>query len=635
MHYCIVFASTFAVRLVVSPFIGCLESPMMDLPECEQVLKRPCKRIHGKAALYSKCSEAIYRLLIHKFCTIGDEDRLLVDTIHHEHKLILAYYAPITIQLVYTRNSYCILIADRRCEAIKHVSYQMLVQKMENLRNAYERYFGLKYHEVRNAALVEPKVQRASMEKQETPLVWAFGNSFVTDGADFYYRVQRTCLQEAKEGSECKTEADKKRGCIGKVTIERVSPHINQSVLGILNERVSKTRRKRLSYKRKVKSNQSPEKKDIVKASAEMSQQSDKTSQSEICKSTREEKTADLREMAEETQESSKKKESSTFSMFFDGSPSKWNSHHSDEGLASRDQVSITENCASSPGYFSSSAAGQDAIMETPTGTKRRSPYSRVWNYRMTGSRRGATNSHVYAVLKRRSVWGNAKKSAEGAHAGPVYGGNCEETALEDKVRGSYSGSSSPMRYSQEVEASPFYTRPTDTRVFPENTQCTKRNTETVSAKQGTNAGALQSFFHRGSGYPVTSSYQVHGTRPKLKPEAGDVNAEPRKLSATQPQDVNDEKLSHHSDIPLSSSSAHAVCSSHILHLSRPIVRQKQVPNARSVQAAMPELLLLKKSAIAVGKTAEHSMIMPSEKMSQAVGNEEEVESQAGMPDIF
>lgn len=604
---------------------------MKDLPECEQVLKRPCERNHGKAALYSKCTEAIHRLLSHKFRTIGDEVRSMIDGIHLEHKIILAYYAPITIQLVHTRGSYSILVADRRCEAIKHASYATLVRKMENLRNSYERYFGLKYQEVRSGVPVEPDEQKLSVEKQAH--VWTFGKSFLTDGADFYYRTRTMCLEETKESGVLREEADKKGGGGEKATSRVGILHTRRSVSGIFSEKGSKTKRRRPNYKRKGKLNRSPEKKASVEAPAEMSQQANKTPQSEMCKDASEEEGTGLREKAQPTRESSKKEEISSFSMFFERPPPKWNSHHGEEDSASRYQGPNTEKCTSSPGYCSSSAVEQDTIVQTPTGSEGRSPYGGMWSYGAIGGRGGATNSHVYAVLQRRSIWGSKKQSTEGTYAGPGYGGHCEETPIEGEApfqaRGGYSGSLSPRRLSQEV------------RVFSESTQCTQRNTEIASAKQSLAAGAQHSLFHRGSGYPVTSSYQVQGTRPRLKPEIGDASAKLRKISATQFLDANDEKFAIHSDVPLSPS-AHAVRSPHILHLSRPIVRQKSVPNARSVQAAMPEPSSFVKSAMPVGKAAEHSAMIPSEKrvqnserMSQAVGNEEEFESQAGMPDIF
>lgn len=638
---------------------------MKNLPECEQVLKRPCKRVCGKAALYSKCTESLHRLLGHKCRTISEEVQLIVDGIQLEHKPVLVYYASITIQLVHTRGSYFILLADRHCEVVKHSSYPTLVRTMENLRSAYERYFGLKYQEVRVAVPADSDAPGVAVERET--LVWTFGKSFVTDGAEFYYRTQVEWVGEA-EGGGAEGEGSSEI-MVASLLGGGGGLHAKEGAPGVRGGGSSRAGG-RLSCKRR--SSLSPEKKADEEGPAEMSQQEDATPHDEIHRSASEEDASAQQETSQQAHGSPKKEESGTFSMFFGKPPPQWNSQHSDEDSAcgraslqdshserdsSREQGLSTENCASSPGHCNSPAAEQDALhstsAQTPPGSAGRSLlpcYSGVRSYDAVNGRGSATqsacstSSSVYSVLQRRSARGSAVQGATGIHLSQAYAEYCEGTPPGDEMslqaRGGYSGSPLAASLPQDAAASQCYTRSASIRVFPENTQCTQRHTETAGAQQGTNAGAQQSPFHRGSGYPVTSSYQVRGAHPQSMTETGAVNAKLRKFPAVQ-QDAINEEPPLHPDAPLPSS-VHAVRQSHILHLSRPIVRQKRVPNAHSVQAAMSEPLPFKKPAMAVGRAAElmamisgEKGIRNGEKMSQAVGNEEDFESQAGMPDIF
>ena len=171
-------------------------------------------RSRGRAVLHAKYAES----LRHLFRALP-EDTALLDGDESRHNPVLVYKSPITIELVQACGTYSILLIDMgQCIVVlSDTEYTALLEKMDNVRGCFEKYFGMIYKEMR---ISKPKKRREVCKTLPRKiLLKKRGVSFFTDGQNFYYRMEtdkyRTELREPSPGEmemakdNAKTETDK------------------------------------------------------------------------------------------------------------------------------------------------------------------------------------------------------------------------------------------------------------------------------------------------------------------------------------------------------------------------------------------------------------------------------------------
>lgn len=104
-----------------------------------------------------------------------------------EYTPVLVYYSPIPIQMVFNGDSYFLIVVDSTCRVVCHSSYADILAKMNNLRNSYEKYFGLAYTEVALSGPTTAKVVDVPVARMK--IIKECGKFFVTDGNEFFYRT--------------------------------------------------------------------------------------------------------------------------------------------------------------------------------------------------------------------------------------------------------------------------------------------------------------------------------------------------------------------------------------------------------------------------------------------------------------
>lgn len=184
--------SVHSLELIINHTIYPMEGSPTYVAPAHLRLKR-----RGRAILYSKHTETLEHLFGDDFSCEG---ALVSIKNQPEHNtLVLIYHSAITIQLIYARGSYLVLLGDTESSVMRHSSYSLLIQKMENLKNSFEKYFGLKY---RVFHVSKPReLKTSSVKRSIKPLVKDYGSSFVTDGVNFYYKSK---LETAKILGELK-----------------------------------------------------------------------------------------------------------------------------------------------------------------------------------------------------------------------------------------------------------------------------------------------------------------------------------------------------------------------------------------------------------------------------------------------